>query len=240
MTRPHSPFRRRIAGAAASAIVALALAACQGASEPSGPSSPTAPSTDRTYSNDELTAALPEPTELSDLLSTEPTHESPPAGRTEPAPCADLFFAGADERAFIDAHTVGLARRDYSGSRGGMMGLTVRSFDQPVPAEWFDRAGTAVAECTSFTKIDPNRTSTWETKLLGTDPLGDRSFSVRLVGGADVDPGGEASEVDLVRAGKGHTLILVNYAVGPASERIPDLAERAVIQVLNGLQRADS
>lgn len=225
--------RTPVKGAAAALIATLALASCQGEPSAGETETSTTSSNARTYTDDEATAALPEADQLSDTLTIEQADEPPAIGRTDPDACTDLYFGATDILSFIDAHTVGQSQRAYSGRDGGYLGIRIRSFDQPVPSAWFDRAGQAVAACTSFTKYDTDRTTNWKAQLLGAAPLGEQSFSVRVVGVSPSHP--LDGEVDLIRARDGHTLISVSYAVGPFSQRIPNLAERATAQTLANL-----
>lgn len=197
---------RRLMPFAVAAALTLPLAGCGDDPQPSA-----APSTVTVTQTPEPTEAdAPEQQQLTkrQLTAALPTEDEAPSGfrvdpegfdtervserTTDPEACLALYMTTPEQAAFDKDHRVesGAARFSQKPGEPGTAGISIAvwTHDEPYPKEFFDEAGAALSECTTFsTKANPDEApGDWQADAIPTPTVGDQSFGVRI-GRPDVD-----------------------------------------------------
>lgn len=213
-----SPRSRRAVAGAAALLIGTGLAACASGDTPTYSPSPEGSSSSSSTALDQpaqqpyhdlydLFAALPNPKDMPDktwrnnntgLLSFTTGYE--------PDKCAGVTLASGATKGFADDHQLIRASAHYAqkdSDGGDSIDIHLESHDEPYPLEFFDDAGSRLAECPEYTQTftnDPSRTYT--TSSVATPTLGERTFGVRLE-----TPEGLKQDHLYVRSG--HNLVVV-------------------------------
>lgn len=231
---------RRLVPLVTALAVALPLAACgEDSPTPATPTSsaattsaPTPSPADgpeqRRLTATEVTAALPGkdegPYPASDR-EVDPTRRS--TAVTDPESCLALELDTPEMRAFKKEHMVAgggqiyLQPQDFAAPQ---MSVTLWSHDEVYPKRFFDEAGAALAECTTYATADaPDDTmgDDWQATSIPTPAMGDQSFGVRI-GREQFD-----MAVDYLWVRSGRNLISVRMRTGYTQSNDKRLAKYA-------------
>lgn len=213
---------------AASVTLALTLSACgEDAAPPAPPATVTVTSTPTAQE-----ASTPQQQELSvqQIRKALPTLDEAPKGfpedpggfdattpserTTEPQSCLALYLDTPEMRSFGTDHRTRADGVRYTRAPVGpgqpSISFAIWSHDEPYPTRFFDEAGAALADCSSFSAASTPGGSqqTWTATTIPTPPIGDRSFGVRI-GTQDVDVA-----IDYLWVRSGHNLINVRMLTG--------------------------
>lgn len=157
-------------------------------------------------------------------------------GSAYPASCLDVRLAG-NARDDLAPHQKTKLKRSFTGDNGGVLSVTVTSYDTQVPDRLFDDAGASQSGCGTFQLIDKTGTTSWKLDQVAFPQLGDRTYSTRAESTTDGDifKGGV---VQIAGVSVGNNLIYTVYAAGPQSAYDPAAAEtltKATVDNLNAL-----
>lgn len=237
--------RARRAAAVAATVVAVTSACLPGVGgdDPSTTSAaPATPTKDpgRQLTEEEARLALPIPAELPSTFTTisddpEPADEEQ---SSYPATCMDIKLDGQAAREHLDDRLSSAGREfDVQLPEGdaGYASVRVSSFDQPVPDVVFDDAGASVGACQTFSLIDKDGSVEFETRLLSTPTVGDRSFGASFT---NIEKGddGEGGVIELYVSKKGHNLITVLYSRTKDQPVYDRLSERVMRTTMENLE----
>lgn len=252
--------RRPLAACAAAAATALALTAClpgdDGSDRASGSdssSSSSEPGSESEGGQTEESFTAPEQRELTPAEAKKvlPTQEDMPdrtylqdgseemsqtSGRWtyDPPACAAVEFATESARSFRDKQRTAYeyARFKQPQSAGGkFLGAWVSSYDEPFPLAYFDQAGENLGTCKEFNRTSPRGNDFHSgTTAIPAPPLGERAFSVRLVG--------DRFNTDRLHVRSGHNLITIMQQT-PSKEPFDERPlEKHAQSVLDDLKKA--
>ena len=220
--------------------VALPLAACGEDSPPPATATSSAATTSaptpseadgpaqRRLTAKEVTAALPGKDEgpyPAANREVDPTQRS--TAVTDPESCLALELDTPEMRTFKKEHMVAgggqiyLQPQDFAAPQ---MSVILWSHDEVYPQRFFDEAGAALAECTTYATADsPDDTmgDDWQATSIPTPAMGDQSFGVRI-GREQFD-----MAVDYLWVRSGHNLISVRMRTGYTQSNDKRLAKYA-------------
>lgn len=209
----------------AAAALALSLAACGGDAPPTTEPSTVTVTQTPTATTDEvdkpeqqqltaqqIKAALPSEQEAPKGFAEDPRGfdaSTPSTRTTDPEACLALYMSTPEMAEFRKKHVAEGQGVRYTSkqTRGNppSISIAVWSFDEVYPKAYFDEAGAALSDCTTFSTAsspDANAVDN-SSSAIPTPTLGDQSFGVRI-GDPTLDLG-----VDYLWVRSGHNLISV-------------------------------
>lgn len=98
-----------------------------------------------------------------------------------------------------------------------MLSVEITTYDEEVPSTLFDKAGEALGQCDTFQIIDKYGPSDWKLSPVSLQPVGDRTYGVRVENTTEGDTF-QGGVVQVATASLGHNRVHVVHSAGPASK----------------------
>lgn len=185
-----------------------------------------------------LTAALPEKKDAPKGFVEDDniTAGKPSTRKTDPDRCRAVYLDTDTIRTWKKKHLSATDGVRYSqpGDAAGRASVSIfiASYDEPVPKQYFDQAGSMLGDCAEF-KEKVSSTSSWQDKRasnISAPVVGDQSYAHR-VGLTEID-----LTIDQLWVRSGHNLINIRVLTGNSDhsdETMSDLAD-SVLEDLEG------
>lgn len=193
---------------------------------------------------EEITAALPTdgeevPSELT-IVESDDSGQDPEA-TAYPSTCLDVELGG-EEGSALEEHEAAQDKVTYQGPRGGIVTVTVTSYDAPVPDALFDDAGAAQSSCAEYTKIDDRARTKWKLEPTTLPPMGERTYSASVEMLSSTDPEDKkhfvGGKVHLAAVSAGHNLVWIVHSAGNQSTLSTETVEELAAATTENLEES--